>query len=84
LAIIKVKLFVSTDLDSDLFALVLNIKAFNDLSECPFVDNFSHEIPIPDLFANARTIIPFSIGTFTDALPSIATHGVDLFEKGKF
>lgn len=84
LAVIEVELFISTDLDSDLFALVLNVKTFDDLSECSFVDDFSHEIPITNLFPNACPIIPLGISAFTDALPSVATHCVDLFEKGKF
>jgi len=84
LAVVKVELFVSTDFDCDFTAGVLDVEAFDHLSEGSFVDNLCNKVSISYMFSYTGSIIAFRICTFSDTLPAVTTHSINIFKVLQF
>ncbi len=82
--IIEIKLFITTDLDCNLFATLFYIEAFNDLSECSFVNNITDEVSISDLFSNFSSIVSLNVRYILETQSSVAAHCVDIFKLYQF
>jgi hypothetical protein len=83
LPVIKVELFVPTYLHGDLLPLLLDVKCPHDLSESALVNDFSNQVPVPDLLAHPSLIVTIRIGTLAEALSAIATHSIDGIIEGE-
>jgi hypothetical protein len=84
LSVIKVELLVPTNLNGNLSAGILDVKALDDLAKGPFVDNLGHKVSVSDMLPDSGAIVTFGISAFCDTLPSIAANCIDIFEVVQF
>jgi len=76
LPIIKIELFIPANLDSDLSSLILDIEAFDNLAESAFINYFSDQISIANMFTDFCLVVAFLVCAFCETLPAIAANGI--------
>ncbi len=84
LPIIKIELFIPANLDSDLLSLILNIETLDNLAESSFINNFSDQISIANMFTHFCLVVAFLICAFCETLPAIAANGIDKLKLVQF
>ena len=84
IGIVSVKLLVSAYLQSYFSSTLLQVDTLNYLSESSSVNNFTDNVPVPNLLSYHSPVVTLEIAHLLKGLSPVTTNSVDIVKLQKF